>query len=60
MPDYDYECTNKDCKNQFTVTQGMNDVHEGTCPSCKSEGKRIYSATNTVWNCGGAFGKSNK
>jgi putative FmdB family regulatory protein len=28
------------------------------CPLCGQEVERIYSATNSVWKCSGAFGKS--
>jgi putative FmdB family regulatory protein len=28
------------------------------CPLCNQEVERIYSNTNAIWKCSGAFGKS--
>jgi predicted nucleic acid-binding Zn ribbon protein len=30
------------------------------CPQCESECHRVFSATNSIWKCNGAFGKSNQ
>lgn len=27
------------------------------CPLCNQEIERIYSNTNSIWKCGGAYGK---
>lgn len=58
MPDYTYECTNENCKNQFTVNEPINNIHEANCPKCSEKAKRIYTPINSIWSCGGAFGKS--
>lgn len=59
MPTYTYECTNENCKHQFEIIQRMNESHIANCPRCGVlTDKQIYSATNTLWKCDGAFGKS--
>ena len=55
---YDYECTNEECKETFTIERSMNETSEVECPICGSNVKRIYKSVGMVWKCGGAFGKS--
>ena len=41
---YTYQCTNENCKHEFTLDQNLNGKHEATCPKCNSDCKRIFKA----------------
>ena len=55
---YSYQCPK--C-NVIIIEKPFGTAKENEiCPYCKSEAKRIFSATPSIWKTDGAFGKSSK
>jgi putative FmdB family regulatory protein len=56
---YKFFCAN--CNQEVEVSihhTKIKDVKE--CPICKhSPITRVYTAVNSIWKCGGAYGKGN-
>ena len=46
MPTYQYACA--DCDHQFEAFQSFTEASLTTCPECKGEVRKIYSAVGVV------------
>jgi len=46
MPIYEYEC--KKCKDQFEITQGVNDEPLTKCEKCGGELKKLISQSSFI------------
>jgi hypothetical protein len=53
MPTYQYACA--DCGHQFEVFQSFSDASVTTCPECKGEVRKIYSAVGVVFKGSGFY-----
>ena len=53
MPVYEYECPN--CQSKFEVTRKFSETGGGTCPTCGSEGRRVYCAPFLVFKGPGFY-----
>lgn len=54
---YTFEC--KKCEKVHELDIKMSEYKaEQECPECKELMERVFGATNSVWKCGGIFGKS--
>ncbi len=53
MPVYEYECSN--CSHQFELKQKFSDSPEATCPSCRSNAKRIFSPVPIIFKGSGFY-----
>ncbi len=53
MPTYQYACA--DCGHQFEVFQSFSEASLTTCPECKGEVRKIYSAVGVVFKGSGFY-----
>jgi putative FmdB family regulatory protein len=53
MPTYQYACA--DCDHQFEVFQSFSEASLTTCPECKGEVRKIYSAVGVVFKGSGFY-----
>ena len=53
MPIYEYECTK--CAARYEVKRGFHETGGDSCPECGGEGRQIFSATPSIYKCGGFY-----
>ena len=53
MPTYQYACA--DCDHQFEAFQSFTEASLTTCPECKGEVRKIYSAVGVVYKGSGFY-----
>ena len=53
MPTYQYACA--DCDHQFEAFQSFSEASLTTCPECKGEVRKIYSAVGVVFKGSGFY-----
>ena len=53
MPTYQYACA--DCDHQFEAFQSFTEASLTTCPECKGEVRKIYSAVGVVFKGSGFY-----
>ena len=53
MTTYQYACA--DCGHQFEVFQSFSEASLTTCPECKGEVRKIYSAVGVVFKGSGFY-----
>jgi len=53
MPTYQYACA--DCGHQFEAFQTFSEASLTTCPECKGEVRKIYSAVGVVFKGSGFY-----
>ena len=53
MPTYQYACA--DCDHQFEAFQSFTEASLTTCPVCKGEVRKIYSAVGVVFKGSGFY-----
>ena len=53
MPTYQYQCSA--CDHAFEVFQSFSDEALTTCPECKGEVRKIYSAVGVVFKGSGFY-----
>jgi putative FmdB family regulatory protein len=53
MPTYQYACA--DCGHEFEAFQTFSEVSLTTCPECKGEVRKIYSAVGVVFKGSGFY-----
>ena len=53
MPTYQYACA--DCGHQFEVFQSFSEASLTTCPECKGEVRKVYSAVGVVFKGSGFY-----
>ena len=53
MPTYQYACS--DCGHQFEAFQSFTEASLTTCPECKGEVRKIYSAVGVVFKGSGFY-----
>lgn len=53
MPTYQYACTA--CAHEFEAVQSFSDDSLTTCPECKGEIRKIYSAVGVVFKGSGFY-----
>lgn len=53
VPTYQYQCST--CDHAFEVFQSFSDEALTTCPECKGEVRKIYSAVGVVFKGSGFY-----
>ena len=53
MPTYQYACA--DCGHEFEAFQSFTETSLTTCPECKGEVRKIYSAVGVVFKGSGFY-----
>lgn len=53
MPTYQYQCSV--CEHAFEAFQSFSDAPLSTCPECKGEVKKVYSAVGVVFKGSGFY-----
>lgn len=53
MPTYQYACTA--CDHQFEAIQSFSDDSLTTCPECKGEIRKVYTAVGVVFKGSGFY-----
>ncbi len=53
MPTYQYACA--DCGHEFEAFQSFTEASLTTCPECKGEVRKIYSAVGVVFKGSGFY-----
>ena len=53
MPTYQYACA--DCGHEFEAFQTFSEASLTTCPECKGEVRKIYSAVGVVFKGSGFY-----
>jgi putative FmdB family regulatory protein len=53
VPTYQYGCT--DCGHEFEAFQSFSEPSLTTCPECKGEVRKIYSAVGVVFKGSGFY-----
>ena len=53
MPTYQYACSA--CGHEFEVFQAFSDASLTTCPECKGEVRKVYSAVGVVFKGSGFY-----
>ncbi len=53
MPTYQYACAS--CEHQFEVIQSFSDDSLTTCPECKGEIRKVYTAVGVVFKGSGFY-----
>ena len=53
MPTYQYACTA--CEHQFEAIQSFSDDSLTTCPECKGEIRKVYTAVGVVFKGSGFY-----